>query len=91
MVCEFVFLRGGLAGGGAGFGLGGDAAVRVEAADGAVAFLQDAVAFFEEGFDVLDELFFVQFVFGCTVGFFDALGTRLVGDFRLGNEGQGRG
>ena len=59
--------------GGAGFGLGGDVAVRVEAADGAVAFLQDAAAFFEEGLDVLDQLFLVELFFGRAVGFFDAL------------------
>jgi hypothetical protein len=35
--------------------------------------LEHAAAFFEEGFDVLYEFFFVEFVFGSAVGFFDQL------------------
>lgn len=68
-----MFFLGGFARGGAGFGVGGDVAVWVEAADGAVAFLQDAVALFDLGFDVLDEFFFVELLFGFALGGFDEL------------------
>ena len=56
-----------------GFGVGGDGSVRIETSDGAVAFLEDAVAFFQHGLDVLDELFLVELFFWCSVGFFDTL------------------
>lgn len=68
-----VFLGRRLARVGAALGLRGDAAVRVEAAQGAVALLQDARAFFDERLDVVDELFLVKFVAGCAVGFLDVL------------------
>ena len=68
-----MFLGGGFARSGVGFGVGGDVAVRVEAADGAVAFAEDAGAFFDEGLDLVDEGFFVQLVFGRAFGFFDGL------------------
>lgn len=51
----------------------GDAAVGVKAPEGAVAFLQDAAAFFDEGFDVVYEFFFVEFVLGSAVGGFNVL------------------
>jgi hypothetical protein len=50
-----------------------DTTVWVETAERAVAFLEDAGAFFDEGFDVVDELFFVQFFAGGAVGGFDVL------------------
>jgi hypothetical protein len=33
--------------------------------------LEHAAALFEEGFDVLHEFFFIEFVFGGVVGLFD--------------------
>ena len=54
-------------------GLCSDAAVGVKAAEGAVAFLEDAATFFNEGLDVVDKLFLVQLVAGSTVGFLDIL------------------
>ena len=72
-VGEGVLLRRRFAGGGACFGGGGDVSVWVEPSDGAVAFLQDAVAFFDHGFDVFDELFFVQFFLWSSVCFVHAL------------------
>ena len=74
---ELVFFGRGFAGLGAGFGGGGDGAVWVEAAKGAVAFLEDAVAFFQEGLDFVDEFFFVELVLGSAVGGFDGLGVLL--------------
>ncbi len=66
----------GFAGLGAGFGGGGDGAVRVEATEGAVAFLEDAVAFFDHGFDVFDDFFFVELFFWGAFGFVEALWGR---------------
>lgn len=57
-------------------GVGGDGAVGVEAADGAVALLKDAVALFQHGLDVLDELLFVEFLLGCAIGSLNALSDR---------------
>ena len=73
VVRETIFLRRCFTVCGAGFGVAGDAAIRVEAADGAVAFLKDTATFFDQGLDVLDKLFFVKLLFGSAVGFFDVL------------------
>jgi hypothetical protein len=62
-----------LATGSSGFRLCRNVSVGIEAAYGAVAFAEDASAFFDEGFDLVDKFFFVEFVFGCAVGFFDVL------------------
>ena len=59
-VGKTVLLRRGFAGAGAAFGFGGDVAIGIETTEGAVAFLKDAAAFFDEWFDVVDELFFVK-------------------------------
>ena len=74
-VGEGVLLRCGFAGGGACFCVGGDVSVGIEAADGTVAFLQDAAAFFDHGLDVFDELFFVELVLWRSVCFVEALWT----------------
>ena len=74
-VGEGVLLRCGFAGGGACLCVGGDVSVWVKAADGAVAFLQDATAFFDHGLDVFDKLFFVELVLWCSVCFVEALWT----------------
>jgi hypothetical protein len=50
-----------------------DASVGIEATKGAVALLKYATAFFDEWLDIVDELFFVEFVAGCTVSLFDVL------------------
>jgi hypothetical protein len=42
-----------------GFGVGGDVAVGVEAADSAVAFAEDFRAVFDEGLDLVDEGFLI--------------------------------
>jgi hypothetical protein len=55
------------------FSGGSDLAVGVEATEGAVAFLKNAVAFFKERFDLIDEFFFVEFFFRGTVGLLDVL------------------
>jgi hypothetical protein len=62
-----------LATGSSGFRLRCNVSVGVEAAYGAVAFAEDAGAFFDEGFDLVDKFFFIELVFGCTVGLFDML------------------
>ena len=62
-----------LATGSSGFGLRRNVSVGIEAAYGAVAFAEDASAFFDEGFDLVDKFFFVELVFGCAVSFFDVL------------------
>jgi hypothetical protein len=59
------------------FGLGGDMAIWVQPADGAVAFAKDLAAFFDEGLDLVDEGFFVELVFGGPFGFFDGLSGML--------------
>ena len=51
----------------------GDAAVGVEAAERAVAVVEDARAFFDEGLDVVDEFFFVELVAGCAICLLDVL------------------
>lgn len=72
-VGETVLFGRGLASLAAALGLGSDAAVRVESAEGAVAFLEDAAGFFDERLDVVDELFLVEFVAGSAVGLLDVL------------------
>ncbi len=72
-VGELVFLWCGFAGLLAALGLGGDAAIGVEGAQGAVAVVEDAGAFFDEGLDVIDEFFFVELVAWCAVGLLDVL------------------
>ena len=54
-------------------GLGGDLAVGVEAAKGAVALLQNAAGLLDEGLDVVDKLLLVELVAGCAVGLLDVL------------------
>jgi hypothetical protein len=51
----------------------GNASVGIEATKRAVALLEDTGSFLDEGLDVVDELFFVQLVFGSAVGGFDVL------------------
>jgi hypothetical protein len=72
-VGEAVFLGRGLLGLAAALGLGGNAAVGIEAAERAVAFLEDAAGFFNERLDVIDEFFFVELVARCAVGLLDVL------------------
>jgi hypothetical protein len=78
-----MFLLGGVALGGAGFGGSGDASIWIEAAKGTVAFLEDATTFLEEGLDLVDELFFVEFLFGGAVGFFNVLFLWLVRKIKI--------
>ena len=47
--------------------------VWIEAADGAIAFAEDAAALFDERFDLVDELFLIELFFRRAVGFFDML------------------
>jgi hypothetical protein len=47
--------------------------VGIEAADRAVAFAEDAAAFFDERLDLVDEFLFVELFFRGAVGFFDVL------------------
>jgi len=56
--------------------LGSDATVGVEASERAVAVVEDAGAFLDEGLDVVDKLLFVELVAGCAVGLLDVLGGR---------------
>jgi hypothetical protein len=72
-LCETMFFLCGVALGGTGFGGGGDTAVRIETAEGAIAFGEDATTFFNEGLNLLDKFFFVKFLFRCPVGFFNRL------------------
>jgi hypothetical protein len=74
VVGELVFLGRGFAGLLAALGLGGDAAVGVETAEGAVALVEDAGAFLDERLDVVDKFLFVELVAGCAVGLLDVLG-----------------
>lgn len=53
----------------------GDAAIGVESAQRGVAVVEDTAAFFDEGLDVVDEFFFVEFVARGAVGLFDVLVT----------------
>jgi hypothetical protein len=76
-VCKTVFLRRCLAGSGAALGLSGDAAIGIETAESAVAFLEDAAALFDQRLDVVDELFFVEFVARRAVSLFNILWTVL--------------
>lgn len=78
VVGELVLLGGCLAGLLAALCLCGDAAVGIEAAEGAVAVVEDARTFFDEGLDVVDEFFFVELVAGRAVGFLDVLWWELV-------------
>ena len=71
MWCSFAGLR-------AGFCVCGDGAVGVKAAEGAVAFLEDAAAFFDHGFDVFDEFFFVELFFGGALGLFQTLWEKML-------------
>jgi hypothetical protein len=68
-----VFLGRGFTGRGLGFGVGGNVSIWVETADGAIAFTQNATAFFDERLDILDKLLFVKLVLGCSVGLFNEL------------------
>jgi hypothetical protein len=53
--------------------LGGDTAVGVETAECAVAIVEDAGAFLDEGLDVVDKLLLVELVARCAVGLLDVL------------------
>jgi hypothetical protein len=68
-----MFFWGRLATGSSGFCLRRNVSVGIEAAYGAVAFAEDAAAFFDERFDVVDKFFFVELFFGSAVGLFDVL------------------
>lgn len=72
-VGELVFLRCGFARLLAALGLCGDAAIGVEGAQGAVAVVEDARTFFDEGLDIVDEFLFVELVAWCAVGLLDVL------------------
>ena len=72
-VRELVVFGSGIVLGSSCFGGCGDAAIRVKSADGSVAFLKHAAAFFDQGLDFLDELFFVELFLWCAVGFLDVL------------------
>jgi hypothetical protein len=72
-VGEVILLRGGLARRSLVLGVGGDAAVRVEALDDALGFVEDAAAFFDERADFVDQGLFVALVFGGALGFVDFL------------------
>lgn len=54
-------------------GSSSNASIRIEAADRAVALLEDAATFFEQRFDLLDQFFLVQLVLGRSVGFLNML------------------
>ena len=54
-------------------GVGRDAALRVEALDDALGFVEDAAAFLDQGPDFLDECLFVALVFGGALGLVDFL------------------
>ena len=47
--------------------------IRIETADGTVAFAEDARAFFDERLDVVDEFLFVEFFLRGAVCFVDEL------------------
>jgi hypothetical protein len=47
--------------------------IRIETADGAIAFAEDPTTLFYERLDVGDEFLFVQFLTWCTVGLLDEL------------------
>ena len=68
-----VLLFRGFAAGRSCFGVGGNGSVGIETSDGAIAFLQDPVALFKHGLDVLDELLFVKLLLGGSVGFLNPL------------------
>jgi hypothetical protein len=73
VVREFIFLGGCLASLLPALCLCGDAAIGIEAAERAVAVVEDARAFLDEGLDVVDEFFFVELVAGCAVCLLDVL------------------
>jgi hypothetical protein len=51
--------------------------VGIETADCAIAFAEDAAAFFDERLDLIDQFFFVELVSRGTIGFIDELGSKL--------------
>jgi hypothetical protein len=53
--------------------LSGDVSIRIETADGTVAFSKDTATFFDERLDVVDEFLFVKFFARSAVGFLDVL------------------
>jgi hypothetical protein len=72
-----MFLRARFATRGACLGLRSNVSVGIEAADRAVAFAEDAAAFFDERLHLVDEFFFVELFFRGTVGFVDVLARDL--------------
>lgn len=72
-ISETVFLWRSLASASTALGLGSDAAVRIETSKSAVAFLENAATFLDERLDVIDKLFFVEFVARGAIGLFDVL------------------
>lgn len=72
-VGQAVLLGSGLLGAGTALGLSSDATVGVEAAQGAVALLQDATTLFDKRLDLVDQIFLVQLFTWGTVGGFDVL------------------
>lgn len=73
VVGKLVFLGRGFASLLAALCLCGDAAIGVEATEGAIAVVEDAAAFFDEWLDVVDEFLFVELVAGCAIGLLDVL------------------
>jgi len=52
----------------------GDAPVRIETTEGAIAFLKDTTSFFNERLDVVNKFFFVEFIARCSISLFNILG-----------------
>jgi hypothetical protein len=68
-----ILLGRGLASLAAALGLRGDAAIGVETAERAVAFLEDATSLFDERLDVVDKLLLIELVAGCAVSLLNVL------------------
>lgn len=69
-----MLFRSGFLGTGTALGLLRDATIRIQSSKGSVALLKNSRSFFDEGLDVVDELVFVELLFGLAVGFLDVLG-----------------
>jgi hypothetical protein len=86
-VGKVVLLGRGLARGGLVLGVGRDTALRVQALDDALGFVEDAPAFFDQRADLLDELLLVALVFGGALGLVNFL-RRCVSGGVMDPEGQ---
>jgi hypothetical protein len=73
VVGELVLLWCGLASLLAALRLCGDATIRIQTAQRAIAVVQDARTFLDERLDVVDKLLLVELVAGCAVGLLDVL------------------